>query len=524
MASQNSQNYNSSHAARRITKDFTEDHKKTIGELAENYRVNIEEGLSTEEVEIRIRENGPNQLSPKGETPAILLFIKELFTGFGLIYWIASILCILSFEPFGGDKPDIYNLILGILIFLVLLFSATFRFVQTQKAEAIIRNFQKLFPQQINVFRSKQWIQTNSVDLVVGDIIKVKTGDKIPADVRIIEVERGNAKVDKSIITGETRPVTIQVEPVNSTIIDANNLAFLGTTVSEGSMKCMVIGTGDKTYLGQIANLATTSKRSITTLEKDIYYLSFMICIIALSLTIFIIIDWAFYLRIRHPDAHSVSSLVITCMSIMVAFVPTGLPLAVTTSLTVIARAMRSYNVIVKNLSIIETLGSATVICSDKTGTITMNKMTMSHLWMIQNENLLEESVSLTGRMRGAIDMHKASQNRVTHWLRFMLGLSTLCNNCEVDRESGKLTGSPTEISLMEGALNHVDYPELHTAYPLKWQLSFNSQIKHQTNIHLMPREGIDLLAAPPVKSSLQPLIRNEKFIIIVKGVKYHTF
>jgi sodium/potassium-transporting ATPase subunit alpha len=227
-----------------------------------------------------------------------------------------------------------------------------------------------MLPDDCYVLRDGVRVELQAVDLVPGDILYLKSGNKLPADGRFIEVS-SDAKFDRSILTGESQPIPGSTEHTDTNYLETHNIGMQGTHCIAGSAIGITVSTGDKTVFGKIAKLTNTPKTGMTTLQKEILRFIIIICSLMIFFNIVVIVCWGAWLRHDHPDWISVSGLIIDIVTVAVAFVPEGLPIALTASLTITAGIMKSNQVLCKSLKTVETLGAVSVICSDKTGTLT---------------------------------------------------------------------------------------------------------------------------------------------------------
>lgn len=230
--------------------------------------------------------------------------------------------------------------------------------------------FANMIPPNATVIRNGEQNEVPAEDLVVGDIVLVKTGQKVPADIRILET--ANMKVDNSSLTGESEALPRTVECTDDRFIETKNIAFYTTFCKEGTGTGVVIATGDRTFIGKIAFLASNTEAVETPIHKEINHFIKIISAIAIILGIIFFIFGLF--------VYDIVSNVVFCIGIIVANVPEGLLATVTVALTLTSKKMAKKNVLVKNLESVETLGSTSTICSDKTGTLTQNKMTVGTL------------------------------------------------------------------------------------------------------------------------------------------------
>ena len=255
----------------------------------------------------------------------------------------------------------------------VVVVTGVFSYYQESKSAKIMESFKNLVPQYALAIRDGEKMNVKAEELTIGDIIEVKFGDRLPADMRVVEAT--NFKVDNSSLTGESEPQTRTPEFTNDNPLETKNLAFFSTNAVEGTAKGIVVNIGDHSVMGRIAGLASGLESGDTPIAKEIAHFIHLITAVAvfLGVSFFII---AFILGYHWLDA------VIFLIGIIVANVPEGLLATVTVCLTLTAKRMASKNCLVKNLEAVETLGSTSTICSDKTGTLTQNRMTVAHLWI----------------------------------------------------------------------------------------------------------------------------------------------
>jgi len=266
----------------------------------------------------------------------------------------------------------------------VVFISGCFSYYQEAKSANIMDSFKDLIPRSAVVIRSGQKMTTAVDQLVVGDLVEVKGGDQLPADIRIITSQ--GLKVDNSSLTGESEPLTRTPECTNANPLETKNLAFFSTNCVEGTARGIVIRTGDRTIMGRIAILASSVETNETPISKDIHHFISIITIVAVFFgSLFAITSFVI--------GYSWLDSIIFLISLIVAQVPEGLLPTVTVVMTLTAKRMASKNCLVKNLQAVETLGSTSTICTDKTGTLTQNKMTVSHVWanktIIDADNLI---------------------------------------------------------------------------------------------------------------------------------------
>ena len=356
---------NASEAFRNMT-----DHVISLDELSLRLETDLVAGLSEEQANDKIKIFGTNKLTERRATPWYCMFLKTLFSLFSDLLWVGSLLC---FVVYGLTPYDSSNLYLGIVLSGTVFLTACFTFYQESKSSAIMSGFKNMIPPVTIVIRNGKDKEIESSEIVPGDIVMLKAGSKIPADIRIIE--SNYLKVDNSSLTGESEPQERTIECSNEKApLETKNLAFFGTSVHQGTGKGIVITTGDKTVIGCIAKLANISETTETTLGKEMNRFVKIICAMAISFGVIFFVAGILI-------GYGVIMVLINAIGIIVANVPEGILIAVTVSLAITAKKMADKKVLVKNLQAVETLGSSTCICTDKTGTLTENKMTIVALW-----------------------------------------------------------------------------------------------------------------------------------------------
>ncbi|XP_045626231.1 sodium/potassium-transporting ATPase subunit alpha isoform X2 [Procambarus clarkii] len=452
-----------------------DEHKVPIEELYQRLSVNPDTGLTQAEALRRIERDGPNALTPPKQTPEWVKFCKNLFGGFSLLLWIGAILCFIAYsiEAASEEEPNNDNLYLGVVLTSVVIITGIFSYYQEAKSSAIMESFKNLVPQYAIVVREGEKQNVQAEELCIGDIIEVKFGDRIPADVRVIEA-RG-FKVDNSSLTGESEPQSRSSEFTSENPLETKNLAFFSTNAVEGTARGIVINIGDNTVMGRIAGLASGLETGETPIAKEISHFIHIITGVAvfLGVTFFVI---AFIMGYHWLDA------VVFLIGIIVANVPEGLLATVTVCLTLTAKRMAAKNCLVKNLEAVETLGSTSTICSDKTGTLTQNRMTVAHMWF---DNTIIEAD--TSEDQSGCQYDKTSQGWKT-----LSRIAALCNRAEfkTGQESVPILKREVNGDASEAAL--LKCVELAVGDVRGWrsrnkkvcEVPFNSTNKYQVSIH----------------------------------------
>ena len=348
-------------------------HRLTWDEFCEKLKISkdsLKNGLATDDAVKRNEEFGDNMLSVKKKTPWYVKLLEEFISFFAILLWIGSAL---SFIVYAINPEDPSNVYLGVVLILVIVVSGVTTFLQNAKSESIMEGFKNFIPQQSTVIRDGKEQIVLATKLVPGDLIEVKEGARIPADIRI--VSSNEMKVDNASLTGETEPLLrsdICSHP--DKILETKNVAFFGTLCQYGKGKGVVFSIGDNTIIGQIAGLAESASTGKSTLRKELDHFILLISIIAISIGVIFFIC-GFLLRYTFLEN------IVFAIGIIVANVPEGMLAMITITLSVSARRLSKHQVLCKNLEAVETLGSTSCICSDKTGTLTQNRMTAEHLW-----------------------------------------------------------------------------------------------------------------------------------------------
>jgi sodium/potassium-transporting ATPase subunit alpha/H+/K+-exchanging ATPase len=353
-------------------------HLQPVEDVARSLGTDKNKGLTHTQYNSLLKTHGANSLSPP-PTNWFKKLLNYLFGGFGLLLMIGGILCCIAWKPLGNPNPTVANLVLGVVLFIVFFLQAFFNFWQDFSSSRVMSSINGMLPSDICVVREGASTVCQAKELVPGDLIFVSNGDRLPADVRFVSVGSGEFAFDKSILTGESKPIYATSEPdqKGSNYLESNSIGLQGTFCVGGSGYALVVSTGDHTVFGQIAKLTSEPKKGMSPLQKDIIRFIIFIVSIALFLLVLICILWGAWIRKDFPDWIPVPVLIVDLVSVFVAFIPEGLPIALTTCLMITASAMKNNRVLCKSLSVVETLGSVSVVCSDKTGTITKNKMSV---------------------------------------------------------------------------------------------------------------------------------------------------
>merc|ERR1712214_273538 len=455
-------------------------HRVSVDELCKRFTSNVADGLTDDQVKKGIAEYGLNQLTPPPTTPEWVKFCQCLFSGFAMLLWAGAILCFVAYgiQASAFEEPPDDNLYLGVVLTTVVVVTGIFSYYQESKSSSIMESFKNLVPQYALIIRNGEKIEIKAEELTIGDIVEVKFGDRVPADLRVIECR--NFKVDNSSLTGESEPQARSPEFTHDNPLETKNLAFFSTNAVEGTAKGMCVNIGDNTVMGRIAGLASGLESGETPIAKEIAHFIHLITAVAvfLGVTFFII---AFILGYHWLDA------VIFLIGIIVANVPEGLLATVTVCLTLTAKRMASKNCLVKNLEAVETLGSTSTICSDKTGTLTQNRMTVAHMWF--DNHIIEADTSE--------DQSGVSMNKNADGWKNLSRVAALCNRAEFKpgQESipilkREVNGDASEAALLKCCeLTMTNVMQYRMRNKKVCEIPFNSTNKYQVSIHDTPSD-----------------------------------
>ncbi|CAK7206964.1 hypothetical protein SEUCBS139899_009771 [Sporothrix eucalyptigena] len=353
-------------------------------EVAMQLSTSTKTGLSSDQVARRLTQYGKNVPSPP-PTHRTRQILGYFFKGFGPVLLVASILVFIAWKPLGEPNPAVANLALAIVLAAIFAIQALFNMWQDWSSARVMNSIQTMLADACLVLRDGNITSVPADQVVPGDVLMIKAGNKLPADVRFIEVSSSSSsaaasdtKFDRSILTGESLPLAATVNSTDDNYLETRCIGLQGTHCVSGTCTGIVVATGDTTVFGRIASLTNEPKTGMTTLEREIFNFVAIVCTIMLSVIIIVIIVWAAWLRKDHPEWISVAGLIVSAVSVAVAFVPEGLPVALTASMTISANMMRKNRILCKSLRTVETLGAVSIICSDKTGTLTQNKMVVT--------------------------------------------------------------------------------------------------------------------------------------------------
>ncbi|HDH02032.1 MAG TPA: cation-transporting P-type ATPase, partial [Nitrospirae bacterium] len=438
--------------------------------------VTSEEGLTEEEARKRFEEFGPNEIREVKRTPLLVRFLRQFTHFLAILLWIGAGLAFLSEYLHPGEGM----LTLGLAIVGVIVVNAVFTFIQEYRAEKSIEALKQLLPFYVKVVREGREKEIPARDVVVGDLIILSEGDRVPADARLID--SNYLTVNNAPLTGESEPVPLDHNPCEGDLIESRNIAFAGTTVVSGTGKGVVFATGMRTEFGRIAHLTSGVEAGLSPLQQEIVRVTRLIAVFATIMGIFFFMVGQFIGRSFWENF-------IFAIGIIVANVPEGLLPTVTLALAMGSQRMARKKALIKTLTSVETLGSVTVICTDKTGTLTQNVMEVKNFWF-------------DGEIHGMEDLESSE---------LLSRIAGLCNNARFidDKHSdGQYRGDPTEVALLKAVRERVGDLKGERIF----EVPFDSERKRMTTVNVIG--GKKFVLTKGALESVLPLCSH----MLVKG------
>lgn len=455
-----------------------------------------EKGLNPEEAAKRLHEHGHNEIKAKKRKTLIVMFLEEFTDLMVIILIVAAVLAWI-----GGEITD------GSVIMFIVVLNAMIGFIQKFKAEKAIEALKKMVAPHARVIRNGTEIQIDAKLVVPGDILVLNEGDSITADAMLIEANE--LETMEAALTGEstpTRKFTHDIAETRGTEAQRENIVFMGTNVAHGTAKAIVIATGMETQMGKIATLTTETQKDKSPLEKELFRIGMFVGKISLAISALLLLVGVFVQGKAFIDT------LLFATAVAVAAVPEGLPATITIALAIGVQKLAQKNAIMKQLSSVETLGSTTVICSDKTGTLTKNEMTVKEIYFDSHEaslhgvgyspsgyiNIQKDGKTLIsiGNEQSPYSDYEIS-GKALHTIReqypdlynsllLFMGSATLCNNASLNNaeETWSITGDPTEGALLTMAAKSGLNKEFYAKqYEKAHEFSFDSTRKRMTVI-----------------------------------------
>lgn len=461
-------------------------HSEELEAVLAEVSTDAERGLSKDEVKKRTETFGKNKLQQKKKKSLIAKFFEQFKDVMIIILLIASVISFVI-ACVNHDPQEFFE---PVLILLIVVLNAIMGVAQESKAEKALEALNNMSAPHARVVRDGEEKIINACDLVPGDIILLEAGDFVPADARLIKSV--SLKSEESALTGESVPTNKNAEKhirKNAPLGDRANMVFMGCSVTYGTAKAVVVATGMNTEMGKIAGLLSNEEEGATPLQEKLAKLGKYLGIVALSACAIIFIVGLF-------SDMSVLEMFMTAVSLAVSAIPEGLPAIVTIVLSIGVQRMVKKNAIVRRLPAVETLGSASIICSDKTGTLTMNRMTLVEAYT--------DSASACEEI--------SSEN--TPKIKKLLTYATLCCDGSIVVKGNREThiGDPTETAIVSAShKNGIEKDELNAKYPRLAELPFDSERKLMTTINkingkniVIVKGAVDVIVTRCVKGNLE--------------------
>ena len=441
-------------------------YKEKIETVTNEYDANLENGLSSSEVEEKLKNNGKNKFEEAPKESLAKKFFLSLTDFTTIILLVAAVISL--YTAIATDHGDYFE---SFLIIAIVVINSVLAIVQEGNAEKALSALQDMNKQTASVMRDGKQEQVDAEELVPGDTLLLESGSLITADARIVEASQ--LRVEESALTGESEPVMKDPEYIGedgAALGDRVNMLYKGSTVVNGRGKAVVTATGMQTEMGKIAGLLNSDETQKTPLQKRLNHLGKRISLIALAAA-------AFVFFIGEMQGEPMLDMFITAISLAVAAVPETLTVIVTLTLAYGVQKMAKKNAIIRKLPAVETLGSANVICSDKTGTLTQNKMRVRRVWT-HGDSVVDTEEGMTDE---AMEV---------------LSIAALCTDVLVENDDNELEikGNPTEAAIVRAVEeNYHTKAELEEKYPRIGEIPFDSDRKMMTTVHKRGKKFISI-------------------------------
>lgn len=450
------------------------------------------EGLTEAEARERLTKYGPNEIKKEKATPLWKIFVRQFKSILIMLLLVAT-----AFSFLVGEALD------AVVILVIVVASASFGFIQEYRSEKAVQLLKKLAAPVATIVREGKERMVSSSNIVPGDIVVLHAGDRVPADLRLLEVF--NLKIDESSLTGESMPVEKKTDPVSpdKIINDRTNMAFSGTVVTYGRGLGVAVATGMNTEFGKIASIVQAEEKTETPLERRINAFSKWLVLFMLAICAVVVV-------LGIMKGASLFTMILTGISLAVAAVPEALPAVVTGALAIGTYEMAKKNAIIRRLPAVETLGSTSVICSDKTGTMTKGEMTVSRIYV--DDRFVDVS-GVGYEPKGSFSVEgKPIDPKKSDSLYQLLKVAFLCNDSKLHQESEKwiVTGDTTEGALMVVAAK-AGITESTLKHKRINEIPFTSERKRMTTVHALPETENKLVA---IKGAPETVLERCKMIV----------
>uniref|UniRef100_T1J2X5 Cation-transporting P-type ATPase N-terminal domain-containing protein n=1 Tax=Strigamia maritima TaxID=126957 RepID=T1J2X5_STRMM len=439
-----------------------DEHFIPLDELYSRYATHPSMGLTVPRVQEVQNMYGPNsRFTPTG-TPEWVRLLKNIFGGFSVILWAGCCLSLITYSIQTDimESAPFENLVLGILLGIIAIVTGLYSFYQEMKAEVLIQRFRAVVPEFCSVIREGRWQIIPTYDLAMGDVVEVKAGERIPADIRIIHAH--NFKVDQSSMSGDLEPQTKSAEFTSNNPLETLNIGFCDTYATEGYCRGVVIRTGNMTISASLSHFTVSLQESDIFLTDEVTWWMQFFMLVATTVATLMFIH-AFITGFHWLDS------MIFLVGVLIAIIPEGLVAVVTICLTLTAKRLYNKNCLVKTMSCVEKIGAASVILTDRTGILTQNLPMVSHMW-------------IDGRM---VDANE-TENQTGSAFGSLRRIAMLCNQAETD-ENGRFVGESDEVAL----LNYMGDPfEMRQRNRKVCEIPFNRNGKFHVSIHESNKAG----------------------------------
>jgi sodium/potassium-transporting ATPase subunit alpha len=462
-------------------------HILSTDRLSQQLNVDCRSGLSSSAAAHRLQRDGKNVISHHREN-YFKKILGYVFGGFCSVLWVGVIIFFICWKPL-SNPPSVTSLAMAILVIIVIVLQASFSAFQDWSTKHVMNSILNLLPSEALVLRDGKQIRVPSTELVVGDIVQISIGNKVPADMRLFQTS-GDVRFDRAVLTGESDEIDGAIDATDNNFLETRNIAFMGTSVTNGNAIGMVVLTGSHSVMGRIAKMTAGVKAKPTLIQKEITRFVTIIICLTITLVLVILFTWVGWLRVDHYAFMNVVSMLNNVMGCVVAFIPEGMPVGVALTLMMIAKRMKKANILPKGLATVETLGCVNVICSDKTGTLTQNKMSVRSLGLLDTVLDMNQLFSL-------------QRNEMSESLVSLLRGSVLCNDAFFDPGTIALpvndrgvTGNATDAAVLRFAESIMpDGSNQLSAYERIHQIPFNSKNKWMLTMHQDPANTDGYLA-----------------------------
>ncbi|KAJ5457798.1 hypothetical protein N7475_009186 [Penicillium sp. IBT 31633x] len=456
--------------------------------LCREFNVDRRTGLSSSAAATRLQRDGKNLIAHHRENYLKKIFFY-VFGGFCSVLWVGVVIFFICWKPL-SNPPSAQNLAMAVLILIVIALQASFSAFQDWSTKRVMNSILNLLPAEAMVMRDEKLIHLSTTELVAGDIVHISMGNKVPADMRILS-SSGDVRFDRAILTGESDEIEGAIDSTDSNFLETRNIALMGTGVTNGNAIGIVVLTGSHSVMGRIASMTAGVKQKATLIQREINRFVMIIVILTVTLALLILFTWLGWLHRDHPTYMSVVAMLNNVMGCVVAFIPEGVPVAVALTLMMIAKRMKQTNILPKGLATVETLGCVNVLCSDKTGTLTQNRMFVKSLGMVDWEYDLED---LAPGEFGTVELPDG--------LRNMLRASVLCNDATFDPTTMNLptheravNGNATDAAVLRfGDSVGLTSPTALAPYERVHQIPFNSKNKWMLTLHRDPKSSREFI------------------------------